>query len=71
MASLCARPSKRARLLGTDAQVSEAIQDAVKNRKVQRVVPRYYYLARIPEVASPRLFRTVVSKLAAVRESRQ
>jgi NAD(P)-dependent dehydrogenase (short-subunit alcohol dehydrogenase family) len=58
------------RILGTEAQVSEAIQDAVKHRKVQRVVPRYYYLARVPEVAAPRLFRTVMAKLAGIRESR-
>ncbi|HET7481606.1 MAG TPA: SDR family oxidoreductase [Actinomycetota bacterium] len=58
------------RLLGTEAQVSEAIQDAVKHRKVQRVVPRFYYLAQVPEVTAPRLFRSVMTKLAGVRESR-
>ena len=55
------------RILGTDAMVSEAIQDAVKNRKPQRVVPRAYYLAQVPQVATPRLFRTAMSKLMGVR----
>lgn len=58
------------RILGTDAMVSDAIQDAVKNRKAQRVVPRAYYLAQIPQVATPGLFRKVITKLAGVRESR-
>ncbi len=58
------------RLLGTDAMVSEAIQDAVKNRKVQRVVPRAYYLAQLPQVAAPRLWRKAISAMAGVRESR-
>jgi len=58
------------RILGTDAMVSQAIQDAVKNRKPQRVVPRAYYLAQIPQVAAPRLWRKALSKMAGVRESR-
>ena len=58
------------RILGTDAMVSEAIQDAVKHRKAQRVVPRAYYLAQIPAVAAPRLFRATISKLMGVRDSR-
>lgn len=59
------------RILGTDAMVSEAIQDAVKHRKPQRVVPRAYYLAQIPQVATPRLFRTAVSKLMGTRAPRR
>ena len=55
------------RILGTDAMVSEAIQDAVKHRKPQRVVPRAYYLAQIPLVATPRLFRKTVSKMMGTR----
>ena len=40
-------------LLGTDAQVSEAIQDAIRNKKLQRVVPRWYYALQIPRVLTP------------------
>lgn len=58
------------RILGTDAMVSAAIQDAVKHRKAQRVVPRAYYLAQVPAVATPRLFRATISKLMGVRQSR-
>ena len=58
------------RILGTDAMVSAAIQDAVKHRKPQRVVPRPYYLAQVPLVATPRLFRKAISKMVGVRDSR-
>ena len=60
-------PMKK-RILGTDAMVSAAIQDAVKHRKPQRVVPRAYYLAQIPLVATPRLFRKTVSKMMGSRD---
>jgi len=59
------------RILGTDEMVSEAIQDAVKNRKPQRVVPRAYYLAQIPQLAAPRLWRKGIAKMAGIRESRE
>ena len=59
------------RILGTDEMVSDAIQDAVKHRKPQRVVPRAYYLALIPQVAAPRLWRKGIAKMAGVRESRE
>lgn len=51
------------RILGTDAMVSHAIQDAVEHRKVQRVVPRFYYLAQIPQLAAPRLWRMAIAKM--------
>ena len=51
-------------LLGTDAQVSEAIQDAIAHRKPQRVVPRWYYLFQIPRVLTPRLFRFSLDKIS-------
>ena len=64
------------RLLGTEAQVSEAIQDAVARRKVQRVVPRWYYLWQVPRVLAPGLFRrgrdkVLGSGLARGREGRE
>ena len=58
------------RILGTDGQVSAAIQDAAKNRKPQRVVPRPYYLSIVPAVLTPRLFRTAISRLMGVRQAR-
>ena len=58
------------RLLGTDEMVSEAIQDAVANRKPQRVVPRFYYLAQIPQLAAPGLWRKAIGRMVGVRDSR-
>ena len=58
------------RILGTDEMVSKAIQDAVANRKPQRVVPRFYYLAQIPQLAAPGLWRKAISKMVGVRDSR-
>jgi NAD(P)-dependent dehydrogenase (short-subunit alcohol dehydrogenase family) len=59
------------RILGTDAQVSEAIQDAVEGRKPQRVVPRWYYTLQVPRVVAPRLYRMAVEKVAGVRNARR
>lgn len=50
-------------LLGTDAQVSAAIQDAIANRKPQRVVPRWYYLFQLPRVLTPGLYRFGLKKI--------
>ncbi len=59
------------RILGTEEMVSEAIQDAVRLRKPQRVVPRMYYLAQVPQVAAPRLWRSALGKMAGFRDSRR
>jgi short-subunit dehydrogenase len=59
------------RILATDASVSAAIQDAVRHRKPQRVVPRPYYLVQIPQLAVPRLWRAALTKMAGVRDSRR
>ncbi len=58
-------------ILGSDAQVSAAIQDAVAGRKPQRVVPRWYYMLQLPRVVTPRVFRSAVTRLAGVRQSRR
>ena len=58
-------------ILGTDAQVSSAIQDAVVGRKPQRVVPRWYYMLQLPRLVTPRVFRSAMSKLAGARASRR
>ena len=50
-------------LLGTDAQVSAAIRDAIDGRKVQRVVPRFYYLALVPRVLTPGLYKVGLKKI--------
>lgn len=50
-------------LLGTDAQVSAAIRDAIDGRKVQRVVPRFYYLALVPRVLTPGLYKVGLMKI--------
>lgn len=50
-------------LLGTDAQVSEAIQDAIRNKKLQRVVPRWYYALQVPRVLTPWVFRKLKTKV--------
>lgn len=50
-------------LLGTDAQVSEAIFDAIAHRKPQRVVPRFYYLFQIPRVVMPGVYRILLQKV--------
>jgi NAD(P)-dependent dehydrogenase (short-subunit alcohol dehydrogenase family) len=59
------------RILGTDAQVSEAIQDAVAGRKPQRVVPRWYYTLQVPRVMAPRIYRMAVEKVAGARNARR
>lgn len=51
-------------ILGTDAQVSAAIIDAIRHRKPQRVVPRWYYLLQVPRVLTPRLYRSALTKAA-------
>ncbi len=51
-------------ILGTDAQVSDAILDAIRGRKPQRVVPRWYYLLQVPRVLAPSLYRFGLNKVA-------
>ncbi len=51
------------RLLGTEAQVSEAIRDAIARRKPQRVVPRWYHVFQVPKVVTPGVFRFVFNKV--------
>lgn len=51
-------------ILGSDAQVSAAIRDAIDHRKPQRVVPRWYYILQVPRVLAPGLFRFALNKVA-------
>lgn len=61
---------KLKRLLGTEQMVSEAIQDAVRRRKVQRVVPRLYYLGQIPQLIAPGLWRRALIGMRTARDKR-
>ena len=54
------------KILGTDADVSEAIQDAIVHRKPQRVVPRWYYTLQLPKVLAPPAYRYVLDKIMAM-----
>ena len=51
------------KILGTEADVSEAIQDAIEHRKPQRVVPRWYYTLQLPKVLAPPAYRFVLDKV--------
>jgi uncharacterized protein len=57
-------------ILGTDAQVSAAIRDAIEHRKPQRVVPRWYYMFQIPKVVTPGIYRFVLGKVMESRAGR-
>ena len=57
-------------ILGTDAQVSAAIRDAIAHRKPQRVVPRWYYLLQVPRVLAPGFYRIALDKVANSRAGR-
>ena len=51
------------RILGSEAQVSAAIRDAIAHRKPQRVVPRWYYLLQVPKLLAPPVYRFVLNKV--------
>jgi NAD(P)-dependent dehydrogenase (short-subunit alcohol dehydrogenase family) len=51
------------RTMGTTEQVSAAIFDAIEGRKMQRMVPRWYYLLQIPRLLVPPLYRFAQRKL--------
>lgn len=56
--------------LGNVAAVSRAIRDAIEGRKLQRVVPRWYYALQVPRLLAPPLFRFGLTRLAAQRQRR-
>ena len=57
-------------LLGTEAQVSEAILDTVRRRVFERMVPRWYYLLQLPRLLAPPLYRAAERRLVAPRRVR-
>jgi short-subunit dehydrogenase len=51
--------------LGSDADVSAAIMDAVARSKMERVVPRWYYALQFPKLLVPPLYRYLQQKVIA------
>ncbi len=58
-------------MLGTVEQVSAAILDAIENRKLERVVPRWYYLLQVPRVVTPWLYRWVLRNAVEPRQKKR
>jgi uncharacterized protein len=56
--------------LTTERAVARAIIDAVLKRKMERVVPRWYYLLRFPRLVCPPLYRWGHRWLTATRPAR-
>ncbi len=56
------------RALTTTEAVSAAIRDAVAKKKVQRVVPRWYYLFQLPRLLTPPLYRFAQEKALKGRD---
>jgi NAD(P)-dependent dehydrogenase (short-subunit alcohol dehydrogenase family) len=58
-------------VLGTTQDVSRAIRATLVDHKMQRVVPRWYYLLQLPRVVAPPLFRIAQRGLAARRATKE
>ena len=56
--------------VGNVEQVSDAILDAIRHRKPERVVPRFCYLFQLPRLLTPALYRLSQERLLAVKASR-
>jgi len=54
-------------VLGTEGDVSRAIRDAIEGRKMERVVPRWYYLLQIPRILVPPLYRRAARRFSSAR----
>jgi NAD(P)-dependent dehydrogenase (short-subunit alcohol dehydrogenase family) len=52
-------------VLGSQEQVAAAVVEAIATRRFERTVPRWYYLARVPQVLTPRLYRYALRKVTA------
>lgn len=48
---------------GTTQQVSRAIFDAIEHRRIQRTVPRWYYLLQVARITMPPVYRFVARKI--------
>jgi len=58
------------RVLTSDKKVSTAVLDAIAGRKLQRVVPRWYYLLPVGRFLAPPLYRRAQGRVAAIRDRR-
>jgi short-subunit dehydrogenase len=58
------------RVLTSDEKVSSAILDAISRHKLQRVVPRWYYLLSIARLVAPPVYRLAQGPLATIRNRR-
>ena len=58
------------RVLTSDERVSDAVLKAIANHKLQRVVPRWYYVLPIVRLIAPPLYRRAQRSLASVRSRR-
>jgi short-subunit dehydrogenase len=52
-------------VLGTEKQVADSILDVLVRGKAERTVPRWYYLAQVPRVLVPPLYRYALRKVSA------
>jgi hypothetical protein len=57
-------------VLTSDEKVSSAVLDAISGRKLQRVVPRWYYLLPIGRLVAPPIYRRAQGRVAAIRDRR-
>lgn len=53
--------------LGSDGDVAAAILDVIRRPKLQRTVPRWYYLLQIPRLLTPPLYRYLQARLIGRR----
>lgn len=54
--------------LSTPEDVADAIIQAIERRKMERVVPRWYYLLQLPRLIAPPLYRLVQRRLVMPRQ---
>jgi uncharacterized protein len=50
-----------------EADVSKAVLDTIRKNKMQRVVPRWFYLLQVPRLVAPPLYRAGQSLIAGRR----
>jgi NAD(P)-dependent dehydrogenase (short-subunit alcohol dehydrogenase family) len=58
-------------VLTSESDVSLAIRRSIARRKVQRVVPRWYYLLQFPRLLAPGLYRAGARWIVRVRDLRR
>jgi uncharacterized protein len=56
--------------LGSTKDVSEAIVHAIRKNKMERVVPRWYYLLQVPRLLAPPLYRAAQRRLVLPRQKK-